>query len=365
MSRSSGHYPRAAQIGIAPVQNMCVRVSSLMLTSLALAAAFVLTPAVVSAAPTNEQSQPSDADTNAVAVPIVSGQGTKYLLYPGTNVVGVQRPLLQPGTPYPATGKTPVTLAPPTADTPASRIVLRPPPTSPPRTPAAKPATKPPVRAATFSRQPPPPTVTRAMPQQSLATARTEPATTQSERRGIPFALAPTSPDIVIGAHGKVVSPPGQHIAPAPAAVEPAAIKSEPRAVPAALASKRQSDKPETAPSIRTSARERAGLSKRSEIVFTAGAVEPAPDSVSHLGKLASELSATLKGTSRVQLEAFGGTPGDKSSDARRLSLKRALAVRALLIQNGVPAERIDVRALGGVSDGGVPDRVDVFVRTG
>ena len=62
---------------------------------------------------------------------------------------------------------------------------------------------------------------------------------------------------------------------------------------------------------------------------------------------------------------AYGGAPGDKSSDARRISLKRALAVREALIVDGVPADRIDVRALGGVSadDSGATDRVDIFVK--
>ena len=54
-----------------------------------------------------------------------------------------------------------------------------------------------------------------------------------------------------------------------------------------------------------------------------------------------------------MQLLAYGGQRGDKSSDARRLSLKRALIVRQLLIDNGVPSERIDVRAMGGVDDNG------------
>lgn len=79
---------------------------------------------------------------------------------------------------------------------------------------------------------------------------------------------------------------------------------------------------------------------------------------------LAGDLNAALEaGAARVQLEAYGGTPGDKSSDARRLSLKRALAVRQLLIDDGVPSARIDVRAMGGVDDKGPVDRVDVFVR--
>ena len=79
---------------------------------------------------------------------------------------------------------------------------------------------------------------------------------------------------------------------------------------------------------------------------------------------LAGNLNAALEaGAARIQIEAYGGAPGDKSSDARRLSLKRALAVRQLLIDDGVPSSRIDVRAMGGVDDKGPVDRVDVFVR--
>jgi outer membrane protein OmpA-like peptidoglycan-associated protein len=78
---------------------------------------------------------------------------------------------------------------------------------------------------------------------------------------------------------------------------------------------------------------------------------------------LAGEIATALDAGNRVQLEAYGGSPGDKSSDARRLSLKRALAVRQLLIDNGVPSNRIDVRAMGGADDNGPNDRVDVFMR--
>ena len=66
---------------------------------------------------------------------------------------------------------------------------------------------------------------------------------------------------------------------------------------------------------------------------------------------------------SRVELQAYGGTHGDKGSDARRLSLKRALAIRQILIDDGVSPDRIDVRAMGGTDDSGPADRVDVYVR--
>jgi len=110
---------------------------------------------------------------------------------------------------------------------------------------------------------------------------------------------------------------------------------------------------------------EHAGLAKRGAVLFAKGVPDPSPAQFTGVKLLAGEIAGALEtGARRVQLEAYGGTPGDKSSEARRLALKRALAVRQLLIDNGVPSTRIDVRALGGVDDKGPNDRVDVFLRT-
>lgn len=108
------------------------------------------------------------------------------------------------------------------------------------------------------------------------------------------------------------------------------------------------------------------GLSKHNEILFARGATDPGTETINKLHSVASELSPMLTASAaRVQLDAYGGTPGDKSSDARRLSLKRALVVRQILIEDGIPSDRIDVRAMGGIDDHGAPDRVDVYVSAG
>lgn len=110
----------------------------------------------------------------------------------------------------------------------------------------------------------------------------------------------------------------------------------------------------------------KSALSKQSEILFPSGATDPGNDAINKLRDVAGTLNSLMTSSgARVQLEAYGGAPGDKSSDARRLSLKRALVVRQLLIEDGVPSERIDVRAMGGIDDSGSPDRVDVFVNAG
>ena len=319
--------------------------------------------------------------------PPPSERGADVLLYPGTNVVGVQGRLLQPGAPYPGTEATPIKLIPPdqlkkrkarTASQPpmqaqtteafvASTYV--PPPAVEPK----KKKAQPPVQQAVVA--PDEPITLGASPQPQPAAAMPQPRAPQTaaaSAKHVPFSLTPTSPDIVIGAHGRpretfhntahakpvpvqtrVASP-----LPAPPPAEAATLESSappPAAIAASLTPVSLTPKPDA----------HRGLSKRSEIVFPEGAVDPTPDTITDLRKLATDLTGALRGATRVQLEAFGGTPGDKSSDARRLSLKRALAVRALLIESGVPAERIDVRALGGITDGGTPDRVDVFVRAG
>jgi outer membrane protein OmpA-like peptidoglycan-associated protein len=105
--------------------------------------------------------------------------------------------------------------------------------------------------------------------------------------------------------------------------------------------------------------------SKRGVVLFAPNASDPSVSALESVKSLAGDLSEALAGgTSRVQLLAFGGPRGDKSSDTRRLSLKRALIVRQILIDSGVPSERIDVRAMGGTDDSGPLDRVDVFLKS-
>ncbi len=107
----------------------------------------------------------------------------------------------------------------------------------------------------------------------------------------------------------------------------------------------------------------RAGMTKQGEVLFSQATADPRTESAEQLKTLAAALNTALdSGSARVELDAYGGTPGDKSSDARRLSLRRALAIRQLLIDAGVPANRIDVRALGGIDDRGNADRVDIFL---
>ncbi len=63
----------------------------------------------------------------------------------------------------------------------------------------------------------------------------------------------------------------------------------------------------------------------------------------------------------RVQIVAYASGLPDQASQARRVSLSRAISVRSYLMEQGIKSVRIDVRAMGNRADsGGPPDRVDV-----
>jgi outer membrane protein OmpA-like peptidoglycan-associated protein len=157
---------------------------------------------------------------------------------------------------------------------------------------------------------------------------------------GLPLSLAPEEPH--------PVEKPKPHKRVASTEPPPAAASSATGAVVAA----------QQTPGVKSN------LNKQSEILFPRGASDLGNDMINKMRAVASQLNTLLgAGASRVELDAFGGPPGDKSSDSRRLSLKRALVIRQLLIEDGVPADRIDVRAMGGIDDSGAPDRVDVLVR--
>ncbi len=97
----------------------------------------------------------------------------------------------------------------------------------------------------------------------------------------------------------------------------------------------------------------------RSVILFDRTAADLQGDAEDTLDRVA----ASLRGNNiRVQLRAFGGGMADRTHTARRLALRRALSVRNYLMDQGIDQERITVRAMGGASDGGPTDRVDIVM---
>lgn len=155
--------------------------------------------------------------------------------------------------------------------------------------------------------------------------------------------------------------------APPPPATQPAAPPAPPD-VPVAIVSKPVTD--ETFPveitgtpydpnATRTPVDPTAGFAILSRVRFSRTGSTLSPQAHSALDALAARL---LSSSERVRLAAFSGKIGGDSSEARRLSLTRALAIRTYLVSKGVPVERVDVLAFGGPTQG-VTDRVDVLVR--
>ena len=285
--------------------------------------------AVALSSPTAAQTYPGD-DV------VVNPYGTQVLRYPGSDHVRVVPALRQPGETY-----APIRLHMPARH----RFARAPQPlaAAPAETPVA--AAPPATRSATLSdygdvqvARPENPAPRVAKPEPPPRMARTEP---RPVRTPPPQRVARVEPP-------PARTPPPQRVVPAEpspqrvARVEPPPARTQPQRNPEADSG-----------------------SKRGVVLFAPNATDPSVSVLQSVKSLAGDLSAALaQGTSQVQLLAFGGQRGEKSSDTRRLSLKRALIVRQILIDGGVPSERIDVRAMGGADDNGPLDRVDVFLKS-
>lgn len=100
-------------------------------------------------------------------------------------------------------------------------------------------------------------------------------------------------------------------------------------------------------------------MSPAPHIDFAAGTADLTPAGRSTLDAIAKALTAD--DARRVQLVAYATGTADEANQARRVSLSRALNVRAYLIDHGVRNTRMDVRALGNRPDGNKPaDRVEI-----
>jgi hypothetical protein len=292
------------------------------------------------ATPALAQSYPGEEVT---VNPSALGRGT--LLYPGGKYGRNVGNLLEPGAkrsdwgvihlhmpmkrPHVARAPKPAPMTPP-ADTlmapePDTTVAAAPPPPPPPK--PHKPA---PTRTANVA---PPPPAAMPAPTGGAADLNALPEDSAARLAGFPSGSAPAKP--------------AKPAKPAPAKPTRTANAAPPPAT--------------TTPPPAMD----AGLSIQASVPFAAGADKPSVSDTNAVHALAASLKAALSaGASRVQLQAFGGPKGDKGSDARRLSLKRALQIRELLIGDGVPSEKIDVRAMGGADDNSGLDRVDVYLRS-
>ena len=164
-------------------------------------------------------------------------------------------------------------------------------------------------------------------------------------------------------APAKPVVMPKPKPAPAPAPKPaPAPVKTAPKPAPAPApapvqtAAVQPAPKPTAAPKPSSS----SAFDKGARILFGSGESQLEGDATAQLDKIIGQ----LKGNEdlRVQLLAYASDGDQTANKARRLSLSRALAVRAYLIDRQIRSTRMDVRALGSRSNEGPADRVDVVV---
>ena len=210
-------------------------------------------------------------------------------------------------------------------------------PPEPPRQPvpvvAAAPKPAAPPAAPTIAAKPPQP----PEPPKSVAPPPPPAAVAKPPKPAPVVAAAPPRPD-------KPPAPPRP--APAAAAVMPPPPKP---------------DAPPPAPPPTTPTPVKSPAAAPTRVTFQGNSPALSADARASLDKLAAELIAHPD--RRATLKAYSG--GTVGSETRRLSLARGLAVRAYLIDKGVPRERLDVQALGTSADGGPADRVDAVAGAG
>lgn len=134
---------------------------------------------------------------------------------------------------------------------------------------------------------------------------------------------------------------------PSPAPKAPTIDQAAPSSTPSTT-----SQQATSAPSARPQA-SAAGLT----IPFSADGASIPDSANAALDDLVKQMSAQPDMTVRIEAYASGGSAG--MSRARRMSLSRALAVRSYLLDKGIDATRVEVRALG-TPDSGNKDRVDI-----
>lgn len=216
--------------------------------------------------------------------------------------------------------------------------------------------------------------VARAVPAPRPASPRKPTSPPPSVPPPTPLAPVPAPPPVASLPPPPPVPAPPVKVPPPPRVSEPIAIpKAEPVpppkpvAAPAPMTAPRSAPppaaKPATPPPMKKAALSpgtaRPAANASVQILFAAGSAKLDATATEAMTRVANNMKSNE--AMRIQLLAYAGAAGGSSSQARRLSLSRALAVRSYLIGQGVRSTRIDVRALGNKSSDGPPDRVDLM----
>lgn len=236
----------------------------------------------------------------------------------------------------------------------------------------------PPSQSAAESQAAPPAAESQAPGSQATAAPATEAkapespapaaaAAAQETGAPTPPAAASSAPESVApaqaNAEGAAVPeapPPAVVASPGSAPPRPAAASGAapaPGAAPAAARPPELAAKPSALPVMPSGPAREKALS----VSFDSGAAELTDAAKGELGRFAADLKKTSD--QRLQVVAFAAGTDAEASQARRLALSRALAVRSYLIEQGIGSARMDVRALGNKIEGDGPaDRVDLVL---
>lgn len=246
------------------------------------------------------------------------------------------------------------------------------PPAPPPPEPEPEPAKIEPAPEPQVAAQPEPepePEPSTAEPSQPAEAPAPSTLIQELTQKPAPEPEAPVEAPVEAPAQQAAVSePPAEPEAAPPAepTIAPAAPPPEPQAPAASVAETEPPPPPaesltsEPVVETQTAALPPAGaLDDQVRVLFESGSAELSADAKGLLNAVATAIEANS--TLRVQLLAYAKTTTDGTSRARRLSLSRALAVRAYLIGQGVRSTRMDVRALGDKYEDGPADRVDIL----
>jgi outer membrane protein OmpA-like peptidoglycan-associated protein len=188
-------------------------------------------------------------------------------------------------------------------------------------------------------------------------------AAASSEEKKAPLAAAPEEPEEAKTAPVEPVKKVEQKVAaPAPSAPAPSAPSApQPVEEAKAEATPKPAPEPEALSALPPSGGDSASQ-RNFEIVFPPEASKVPPDAKVLISTIIDKLNADEN--VRLQLMAYAGGENLPPSRARRLSLSRALALRAFFVDSGIRSTRIDVRALGNKTDKKPLNRVDINLIT-
>src|SRR5579883_1953294 len=278
---------------------------------------------------------------------------------PGPRAQPVQPAALASAAPPPA--PEPATAAPPaTASTTAAA------PTPAPSAPVASIVRRYPVPASQTASAPASPPAQSTPAPAPAPPPSSPPQTAAAAQPAAPAPAAPPPSPSPAPAAAQPAAAPAQAASPAPAtqvasaAPMPApATVAQPAPPPAPAPSPQPATTSTPAPQVAALPPQGGLPALPARVVFAPNLTDMPDQGKPALDKVISAMKADEQ--IRVQIVAYASGLPDQASQARRVSLSRAISVRSYLMEQGIKSVRIDVRAMGNRADsGGPPDRVDV-----